>query len=379
MSPPTSPFTHKDLDDFEPLVRSICKMAFSSGLRELENLGIKNVAELQQKDYRIQEKFTRCCHKGYDKAQRKIAEEIIKLNKLKKIKELELMDCRKKHDKQPFLNLKKIIYVLDNRILVLRRIIDTIAFTLFQGKTWIGRRFRLLDEMKEIDTKAILSNLKEAILLNEQDRLKFAVVCDLTTFIDVGDLLQIDFHRHPAKWRIIELKEGKVNKILEDFLKKEGPSISEEESKEFLDKISHHAIKQAERMTRQKNRIKEIYNIVEKNEGIDISFKIPIRLNENEILSRHYDETLNKIIETTRTKGFHASIIDKCLILIAVKNTPDNAYHLLYHLLFPELDCAFSKNDSEGIQKEVKEMQRIPFTQNLTLCTSPEIADTPKG
>src|SRR3989344_3010366 len=276
MSPPTSPFTHKDLDDFEPLVRSICKMAFSSGLRELENLGIKNVAELQQRGYRIQEKFTRCCHKGYDKAQRKIAEEIIKLNKL-----------------------KKIIYVLDNRILVLRRIIDTIAFTLFQGKTWIGRRFRLLDEMKEIDTKAILSNLKEAILLNEQDRLKFAVVCDLTTFIDVGDLLQIDFHRHPAKWRIIELKEGKVNKILEDFLKKEGPSISEEESKEFLDKISHHAIKQAERMTRQKNRIKEIYNIVEKNEGIDISFKIPIRLNENEILSRHYDETLNKIIETT--------------------------------------------------------------------------------
>ena len=71
---------------------------------------------------------------------------------------------------------------------------------------------------------------------NREDRLKFNVVCDLTTAVHIGDLVEVDrTNLTKPSWRVVELKEGKMNAVLSSTIEEQGGSLSEQD---FDDTVS---------------------------------------------------------------------------------------------------------------------------------------------
>jgi hypothetical protein len=356
----------EELNDFETTVRNIHDIAFTSGEKYLRKVG-KDIKDIKS-DHRLQKSFIGYCHKGYDRAQKLIAEEIIQLYELKCEKEIELKNQAIKRNKEISMHLMDLLSVINNRILVLRRIVDSIAFTLFNFRVWITRRFILFDRVKEIDINAIKANLKSATEMNAKDWLKFALVCDLTTFVEVGDLIQIDFHKHPPEWRIIEIKEGKVNALLTELLDEKVVFNNEEKRREVIEKISGHAPSQFNRMLKQRKRMDEIVRIVHTDEGTDIKLDKTIRLVGDELDAKTYLEVINRAIENAKLEKFSAQLVDQCLIVLASSRKMTEILHILYHLKSGESDCTFYNSNKQSHDIEIKKIYDLgddPFVVDM--------------
>ncbi len=357
---------HETLPIFEPFIKEIHKIAFTTGQQYLQREGISNLDELKSKPL-VYKPFIRYCHKGYDRAQKIIAKEIIMLYELKKNNEESLKIARNSKKKNEVYSILRLLNVINNRILVLRRIIDAMAFTLLQAKVWIARRFILHNKIRDIDIHAIQTSLLEACSINDKDRLKFALVNDLTTFIDIGDLLEISFRKSPPEWGIIELKSGKINMILTDILEKGQGEIKDKEIDALESTIGKHAPQQIRRMMRQKQRTQNVQQILIENKGIDIQTGEKIILNEEELVTEGYEIVVDKVCEETMEKGFSIYLVDQCLFIIGATNL-SSAIHMLYHVKYPHLNCAFKDKLTETIKKEIEAMQQAakgPFVVDL--------------
>ncbi len=359
---------HESLYPFESLIRSIHTTAFTTGQKYLENN--KKTIEDLKKDSSLFKPFIKYCHKGYDKAQKIIAKEVISLYEFKEERLKDLRKAKERKKTEEVKNILNIISIVENRILALRRIVDAIVFTLFGYKPWVARRFVLHELIiREVDADAIKAALKEATYLNDKDKLTFSLVTDLSTFIDVGDLIQINFHKSPAEWEIIELKKGRVNKILGDIIDREGENLSEKRLKEIKDEISSHAPKQISRMVKQRVRATCIYDIIKSDIGKDVQYGTPLILSKEETMTPGYGEVVEKATINAREKGFSVHLIDECLFIIAFRGLMSKGIHLLYHFLQPDVECAFIEKMDDEVQNELREMKVISkshFTVDLT-------------
>jgi len=115
--------------------------------------------------------FLSACHRGYEKAQNSILKAIIELRN-----NPDLSD----HEK----TFTELAY---------RKIIDTIAWAMLKTDTHIIHRFVYQDQPSHIDSLIILEAKKAVHRLNNESRLTFALLADLSTFIHVADVLRIDF------------------------------------------------------------------------------------------------------------------------------------------------------------------------------------------
>jgi hypothetical protein len=73
-------------------------------------------------------------------------------------------------------------------MLVLRRLADSLIFTMVGFNPWIVKRFMAQKNTRAIDPVVLQRIVDYASRLNADSRYFFALVSDLTTIIDVGDL-----------------------------------------------------------------------------------------------------------------------------------------------------------------------------------------------
>ena len=118
-------------------------------------------------------RFLASCHRGYQKAQ----DYIISL-----LEELAHDTVLPEEDR---------LY----RELILRRVIDGIAFVMLNLEFHVARRLVLHNSPPALNLTTVRTTQREANRLNNESRLTFALIADLTTFIHVADLLRVDF-RH---------------------------------------------------------------------------------------------------------------------------------------------------------------------------------------
>jgi hypothetical protein len=186
----------------------------------------------------------------------------------------------------------------------------------------------------------------------------------LTTTVHVGDLVKVSFVSKPPKWSLIELKEGKMNSLLSEFIEEGKGNLTDEHINKIRDQFGTKAVSQAKRMIRQQDRHREVMRAVETDEGIDIMHNIPIKLNPEEVEIDEYRETIGNLCEKARTEGVSVSNVDGCFRLITVN---DQSYeklgrmgiaHLFYHLQFGIRDCTLSAQNKD----ELRELGKIyPF------------------
>lgn len=185
-------------NDFISLVTELIFLIRSYGV---DKVGFSNI----KKDYKL---FISAVHDGWKKAQIKISHNVI--NKPGEIEALEIKKKefhreKNKDAKQECINK---INTLKSEILILRRFIDSIVWTILEDEHSTIRRLPLDDNLDNLSVK----NLKEAIQTLEQintNPFTIGISSDLTTFIHTGDLLVRNYLEGTLS--IVELKTGKKN------------------------------------------------------------------------------------------------------------------------------------------------------------------------
>ena len=276
------------MSDFYEDYSRLLSTAFESGTRSVP-VG-KGIYTQFFNDRKQQRRFISACHRGYDKAQNYIVHLLREM----------AQDTSLSSSEKQF------------RELLLRKVADGIALTMLQEAVYVARRLCLHNKAPSLSMKVIQEALSDANKLNRESRQTFALLADLTTFINVADLIRVDFRNYPASVSLIELKSGKINKLLLTQLKNYEP---DEESLKLIDEdrlIEEKYKPQAKRMLRQKIRLAQVNEVLKTDKGIDIKLNKPIELKEGGSVYG-YDAFIEQLCDEAEIQGRAAGVINYCL------------------------------------------------------------------
>jgi hypothetical protein len=156
--------------------------------------------------------------------------------------------------------------------------------------------------------------LEEANALNAESRQTFALVSDLTTFVHVADLMRIDLRSRPSSISLIELKSGKVNKMLLERLEAYRSEPEALEEVKHDPRLDPRYLPQALRMLKQRIRLHDVTTTIRTDKGRDIVSGVPIRLTGPEKSLFYYDECLAELCKKA-TDGIASLTIQEVIHL----------------------------------------------------------------
>ena len=204
--------------------------------------------------------------------------------------------------------------------------------------------------------------------LNAADRLKFHVICDLTTGVYIGDLVQVDRSTLTGRsWRVVELKEGRMNDLLASTIEEKGGELSPADLEEVRQSLGDAAASQATRMLRQRARTEAFRSILQTDHGISPRYNQPLIVTPEQEYLDDYMEAVIAVCENANKSGVAMTTVDGCLRILALRSGHGQlprseelgaAVHSLYHIGEGIKDCVL--NDREGYKDELKAMREIP-------------------
>ena len=317
----------------------------------------------------MRRRFMRACHYGYDLTQRQIGSLVVELEERIRKEEKEIRELRRLRDGQVNSKLE-IVRILGLRLLVLRRIIDAILHTMLQNQTWVLKRLMTQYGIRRIDPQVLGRTLDVVVERNQEDRMRFALILDLTTFAHIGDLIEVDLaDKSGPIWKVIELKEGKVNETLLGLLPEERGLPDQEGLRQIRDMLGEHASKQATRIFRQRKRLAQFKEIIETDRGVDPQFDEKIHLFPDPVEVENYTEAVNKVCDGALAKGVDVAVVDGCLTLVGIRDEYIRGghigvvSHIFFHLTPPKKPCLLSDQGRRG--EELKAMAEIPPYMDL--------------
>jgi len=350
-----------ELEAFEPILQHLDRLVFEGGIEALQKVGaLGNSQELLsviKTDPSLNRRFLRGCHYGWNEAQGKIGKLVIQYED--EIRQLRprLKEERRKHNETEVKRLASVISCLGSRQIVLRRLVDAILYHQIKMQNWILRRVSLEYRIRDIDPDTLARTLSIAGDLNRDERMDFHLASDLTTCVHIGDLVKVTLSSKPAGWSLIELKEGRMNLILGDLIEKAGGNLEDDHIQKIREQYGNKAVSQAKRMMRQEARHRELTHVIEKDEGIDPMYQIPIKLMPEAVTVRDYGDVLRRICAKASTTGIESAIVDKSFRLIALNRETFNLLgrpgiaHILYHLQSGETHCTLNENSADELGK----------------------------
>lgn len=292
------------IEEYRVKLREIADCAFAYGITEIGKTGFPDTW-----DESTQEKLLIARNDGFKTAQKLLIVEIKKYQTLLRDTTNNLKEFRRKRDKENEKATEIKIKIIEQRLHSFSHIADSIAWQLIGGQIHIARRFHIQEKSsKYLDS----SNIEHAIQVAEEiniNPLDFALISDLTSFVQIGDLLV----QHGQIIGIMELKEGKVNDQIKEFFanfEKTGRVVSEENLKE---KFDEETIRQVKRMQRQQERVARATEIIDKDKGIDPVSGENIIICTPTIFTEYYHEDLSKLQHDLKEKIWAYTCIDTCL------------------------------------------------------------------
>ncbi len=357
------PLQHPELDDFELTVRRLIYTAHETGgsFLRAEGLSPEDLPS-HPKAHRI---FIQKCHYGFDLAQRQLGRLVVEYERRIRLLEADLKEFRRARDPR-VKAVEELIAVLQNRQLVLRRILDSILYTVLLPDTSIQRRLTSNEEIRGIDPDVTLRTLEVSVERNRSNRFRFNIVADLTTVILYGDLLEIDKKstRKDRQWRLIELKDGKMNELIGAELWSQGSSSTEEAISALEAAHGKSAAKQARRMVRQQQRLTQLDEIIDTDRGTDPYAGHLIMRSPEMVKLQHYRPAIETAYAQAKANGAGGAVISECIMIVAIQySAPEHvlqgaAAHTCYHFRNREAPC--SLNDARLVQDELQAMEKQP-------------------
>lgn len=345
------------LEEFEETVREISDLAFGYGIKKV---GFFNPQSASKQRW---QEFITACHEGYALAQKRIVDQLLQLEADLRLAKNKMKGARRERDKLEVEQLVERLKRLEHKRLVLHKIADGIAWTLFNGQRWVARRFFLGKQLPYLDATNLASVIAEVDQAN-RNPLSFALVSDITSFIQVGDIVKIDFDlsKKTSQLSIIEMKEGKVNtkvlEFLDSFYQTRGCPRA---AWFFVQDEGMDVFKQAMRVAKQQIRGLQVQQVINTEKGVDLITGLHVLIPDQEIEEEDYDDVLRELVKTCKNRGYALSIIDDALWLGVFDASeiadPLSAFaHSIYHAIRPEKTCLLfgSENERESEFSEIR-------------------------
>ena len=329
---------HRDLEPFEPTLRRLLGIAFDPP--RVTPKSAELIARFAPSDgdrRAVAETLS-----AYGRLQEAAAAEVIRLEEESRALNVQMKAARRAKDRVAR-DLERKIEILRRRQLIVRRMMDSIVYFACGQYVVFIRRLALHDDVRPIDPGSLAHIVDIAQRLNLQEPRSVYLAADLTTSVQIGDLVQITAEPN-SQWslRILEVKEGKINRILANKL---GGGRSPEELRK---EIGNSAARQAVRILRQQRRLHGFSDFVHAGRGLDPRTNRDIRRTPDKTPVPGSQPELRALLEKAERDGQAIMKVNDCLVLGAVRADalPEPrlslAAHCFFHYNRPEVACLLS-------------------------------------
>jgi hypothetical protein len=213
---------------------------------------------------------------------------------------------------------------------ILRIFMDFIAWQFLGGQYYQVRRFcdmRKKENLRPTISKSNIESVKSVVeYYHSLSPLNFALISDLTSFVDIGDILLMDNYR----LRPIEVKEGEKNEEIFNFLFKE-------KIPENLEAIDENFLKQAKRVLNQAKRGHLLYDVLKNEKGIDPFTELKTEVNKEAFVIKTYIDEFEKLITNLVVKNYSYTIIEDIISIGIYQNEIIHMGDILIPLLNKEM------------------------------------------
>jgi hypothetical protein len=195
---------------------------------------------------------------------------------------------------------------------IFRSLANCIAWQLIDGRVDIARHLDISEPTRpNLDSSNVISVTAVAEVLNQNNPLSFALVSDLTSFVQIGDLLRRDVNSPILS--VIEVKEGEKNVQAIELLGQAGAGNLN------LDEIAlthgETLMKQVRRMQRQRVTRDQAREIINSGKGVDPVSGLPVWVPEKVFYADHYDHAVaNSLTELDERMRSYA-VIEKAVLV----------------------------------------------------------------
>ncbi|WP_434144815.1 hypothetical protein [Photobacterium leiognathi] len=214
--------------------------------------------------------------------------------------------------------IKKLLLPIENddishaRLFAYRGIADAIGWQLFNNELGYVKQFFMAQQpptLREANIESVLSVVQQC---HEQDSDSIALISDLTTFIQVGDIYHV---KKDGSTTIYEVKEGKTNKQILDILKGMPTLIADSDvPNQFADKPVNFQ-KQVQRIIRQKQRMKSLQETLLNDEGVDTSTGLSVKILDLPAEIGTWYSSIVDLSKQCELKGYAIDVIQDCLYI----------------------------------------------------------------
>ena len=161
-----------------------------------------------------------------------------------------------------------------------------------------------------------------------------ALISDLTSFVQVGDLLTLE---ESGGFAIVEVKEGSKNRKIQDLLKVFAESGCERVLYDFAEQGGQKSVEQLGRTLRQAERMSYVIDVMSTGTAIDPDTKKTLRIPDEFVVLNTWDDELNRVLTESAIKGWAISVIDGCLFVgCYAESSMKMAGHMVFNVWFDE-------------------------------------------
>lgn len=227
----------------------------------------------------------------FAKAQALLLEELRSIGRKKRSLDSERRDARRNREKPLIVELSSRLKIENIKDTILRKLADCIAWQLIDGRSDIAKQLDIAEPSRpDLDTSNVESVKESAEQLNSSNPLSFSLISDLTSFVQIGDLLYRDLHL----LKLIEVKEGDKNIQAIQILEEQPDLVRNIEY--LTGTYGDNLAGQVRRIHHQKIRADRAIQIIETGAGPDPVSGITVTINEPSLPPLGYDNELAKLL-----------------------------------------------------------------------------------
>jgi hypothetical protein len=209
----------------------------------------------------------------------------------------------------------------DANSLLLHGIADSMAWQLIGNQLCYARRLykeQPIVNLKHSNFDSILRTVNHHHKTNPNS---FSLISDLTTFVQVGDLLSA---HQDGTISISEVKEGEKNHQILEFMKFYTKTGCPRSIHYFTQEHGPQSLKQMQRIARQASRMGHVAEILNTGTSQDPDTQHRIKIPEETVFMEDWDAELNYILNESDFKGWALTTVDGCLFIASYSRTAMN-------------------------------------------------------
>lgn len=256
--------------------------------------------------------FVSKVHQGFNVAQTNVILNLTCVLQEKKKNKVAIKEANIAHDKEKVRELQQKQKKLKYQEYAFRKIMDSLAWLFLNRDISSIRRLYFGHPPIDITDSNIAYCQKVVQDLFADDHTQFPLISDLTTFVQVGDIMISGYNKGIT---LLELKEGDVNEKIEGIIDAYRLSKCDRYLQLSLEKESAKFQEQFFRVVNQMKKGNDVLKTINTGKGIDQFSGQPIEIIQRELEFSCFDSVVADLMKKSRERGYAISVVEGCLLI----------------------------------------------------------------